>query len=86
MTRGEKVIVIAFGKRELERVVWEDAGPSVFVCTEEAYRSALTEGTEPISVAFPRGDVRILPEQSESHRRSAGREVARPGNTRKRSA
>jgi hypothetical protein len=40
MQRGERVKVKAFGNNILERVVWEDIGPGVLVCTEDAYTSA----------------------------------------------
>lgn len=61
MKRGEHVIVTAFGRKELERVVWEDVGPGVLVCTEKGYSLAEATGTEPVCVGFPASDVRRKP-------------------------
>lgn len=66
MKRGERVIVIAFGKKELERVVWEDAGPGILVCTEGSFERALKTGDEPVCVGFPSSDVRRKPMGVES--------------------
>ena len=61
MRRGEKVIVTAFGKKQLERIVWEDAGPGILICTEKGFQLASETGTEPICVGFPASDVRRKP-------------------------
>jgi hypothetical protein len=75
MRRGEKVIVIAFGGRELERIVWEDAGAGILICTEEGYTKAIHSGGEPVCVGFPASDVRRKPmgtAATETHKRKAG--------------
>jgi len=57
MEKGARVIGRDYHNRELLRVVWEDVGPGVFLCTVEAYDQAQHEGSEPVTVGFPRYDV-----------------------------
>lgn len=58
MKRGTRVIASDYQKRELSRIVWEDVGPGVLLCTVEAYKRARRKGIEPVTVGFPRDDVR----------------------------
>ncbi len=55
--RGTTVTVKTFGGYTLERIVWEDLGLGVLVCTEEAFTNAQRDGGEPSLVGFPREDV-----------------------------
>jgi hypothetical protein len=55
--RGERVLIKAYGGKELERIVWEDVGKGLLLTTEREYRQAVQDGTEPISVGFPKDDV-----------------------------
>ena len=66
MKRGDSVEVIEFRGRKLSRIVWEDTGPGVLICTEEGYRRAIESGEEPICVGFPASDVKRKPVGRES--------------------
>jgi hypothetical protein len=58
MEKGIRVIARDYQNQELLRVVWEDVGPGVLLCTVEAYDQAQREGAEPVTVGFPRHDIR----------------------------
>ncbi len=59
MKQGTRVITLDWKQRELEQVVWRDTGRGVLLCTQDAYIRAVSAGTEPVTVGFPREDVRI---------------------------
>jgi hypothetical protein len=69
MDRGDRVIVIDYRGRKLPRIVWENAGKGVWVCTPERYREALKEGSEPNCSAFPREDVSVAEAMEEPAKR-----------------
>jgi hypothetical protein len=55
--RGKRVLVKAYGGKQLDRIVWEDVGKGLLVTTEREYQQAIRDGTEPILVGFPKDDV-----------------------------
>lgn len=69
MDRGDRVIVIDYRGRRLPRVVWENAGKGVWVCTSERYQQALNEECEPNCSAFPMADVSVVEALDEPARR-----------------
>jgi hypothetical protein len=58
MERGTHVVARDYRNRELARVVWEDVGLGILLCTPADYERAQRDGGEPVTVGFPRGDVR----------------------------
>jgi len=63
MEKGTRVIARDYQNRELLRVVWEDVGAGVLLCTVGAYDQAQRKGAEPVTVGFPRYDVCLEHEQ-----------------------
>ena len=61
MDRGNIVIVKDFRGQLLRRVVWEEFGTSVIVCTETEYKNWQQTGLEPKVVGFPYEDVEREP-------------------------
>jgi hypothetical protein len=61
--RGDEIQVRDWKGTVLRRVVWEDAGVGVLVCTPEAYARYLNEGVEPNYMGFPKDDI-VVPEHS----------------------
>jgi hypothetical protein len=61
LTQGQWVTVIAYGGESLQRVVVNDLGRTVIVCTEQEFHSAQQENREPDGVGFPRKDVHVIP-------------------------
>jgi hypothetical protein len=57
MIRGDLLIVKDFRGRQLKRVMWEEWGTSIVVCTEEDYNNWELTGKEPRVVGFPLEDV-----------------------------
>ena len=73
MNRGRRVTVKVFGGRSLKRVVWQDLGRGVLLCTPESYAQAVRGGTEPVVVGFPTEDVESLWKESSVLRDECGR-------------
>jgi len=58
LKRGEKVVAKTFGGAEVVRRVWEDAGETIYLCSDRQYE-ALSKGWEaPMPIGFPKSDVR----------------------------
>ena len=58
MEKGTRVIAKDYKGRELLRVVWEDVGRGMLLCTVEEYDRVQREGCEPVTLGFPHQDVR----------------------------
>lgn len=63
--RGTRVIAKGYRQRKLSRVVWEDLGRGILLCTVEEYQHVQREGGEPVTVGFPSEDIR--PEQETNY-------------------
>lgn len=61
MTRGDTVVVRAYGEEPLVRRVWEWTDEAVFVCNEEYYQALASGSNEWLCVGFPRRDVFQVP-------------------------
>ena len=60
MNRGDIVNVRDFRDRLHRRIVWEELGTSIVVCTESDYEGWKRTGLEPKVVGFPIEDVKLL--------------------------
>ena len=60
MRRGERVVIIQYGGRELLRRVIADRGELIDVCNEEEYKKALVERRRPHGIGFRRDAVTQL--------------------------
>jgi hypothetical protein len=57
LERGATVLVKTSNRGEVERVVWEDAGGTVYLCSPRQF-DALNNGINaPTPIGFPRDDV-----------------------------
>ena len=64
MKQGDLVKVVAFGGEELTRRVVAEGNGVIYVCSEQEYHAALTQGREPLCVGFQQDDVTPITEQS----------------------
>ena len=55
--RGDQVLAKIFGGSQVLRRVWEDAGNTVYLCSERQYAALLSGWDAPMPIGFPRGDV-----------------------------
>ncbi|HWA12572.1 MAG TPA: hypothetical protein VHA15_05730 [Burkholderiales bacterium] len=55
--RGQKVLVQTANRGRVELLVWEEAGESVYLCSEQQF-DALSKGWDaPQPIAFPKSDI-----------------------------
>ena len=58
LKRGQEVLAKTFGGVEVLRLVWEDVGDTVYLCSDSQFE-ALTKGWgAPMPIGFPKRDVR----------------------------
>ena len=57
MTAGERVSLVAYGGRIIERVVVKDLGDLILVSKSEELACAIVEKRAPVSVGFPKSAV-----------------------------
>ncbi|MCW5603926.1 MAG: hypothetical protein KIT18_05205 [Burkholderiales bacterium] len=56
-TKGEKVVATTFDGGKVIRLVWEDWGNTVFLCSERQFEALQSGWQAPMPIGFPRGDV-----------------------------
>lgn len=57
--RGERILAKTLDG-EVQRVVWEDHGDSVRICSERQYE-ALSKGLNaPMPIGFPKSDIKLI--------------------------
>lgn len=60
MNKGDTVTVQDFRGRLLQRIVWDQFGTSIVVCTAGEYETWRQTGSEPKLAGFPHQEVKTL--------------------------
>ena len=55
--RGKRVLANMFGGVTAERVVWEEDGDTVYLCSEKCYKQLLDGNGENQPIGFSRSDI-----------------------------
>lgn len=57
LERGRAVVVKTYNRGEVERVVWADAGDTVYLCSARQFKALAQGHPAPSPIGFPRGDI-----------------------------